>query len=98
MACVGAAALLLVRDRLSRRAATIDGGHSAGLTADDFRAVGDDRGAGGHEMYLSCPHCDYGGPLDDPNLVGQTVDCPLCQQSILVLEPYDVCGQPAGVN
>ena len=98
MACAGVAALLLVRVRLSRRAATIDGGHNAGLSADDFQAEGGDSDTGAHEMYLSCPHCDYGGPLDDPKLVGQTVDCPLCRQSILVLEPDDVCGQPAGVN
>ena len=43
-------------------------------------------------MYLSCPHCDYEGPLDDPKLIGQAVDCPLCEQSIVVLEPAGAAG------
>ena len=44
-------------------------------------------GAADHELILSCPHCGFSGPMDDPSAVGETVDCPLCEESFLVLEP-----------
>ena len=50
------------------------------------------------ELFLSCPHCQFEGPLDDAQLVGQTVDCPLCEQSFVVLEPDCALTSPAGVK
>lgn len=50
------------------------------------------------ELILSCPHCQFEGPLDDAQLVGQTVDCPLCEQSFVVLEPDCALTDTAGVK
>lgn len=44
-------------------------------------------GGADHELFLSCPHCGFSGPMDDPSAVGETVDCPLCEEAFLVLEP-----------
>lgn len=38
-------------------------------------------------LVLSCPLCDFEAPLEDPAMVGQTVICPICDQSFEVLEP-----------
>ena len=40
-----------------------------------------------HHLVLSCPFCDFEAPLEDPVTVGQTVVCPICDQSFEVLEP-----------
>ena len=40
-----------------------------------------------HHLVLSCPFCDFEAPLEDPATVGQTVVCPICDQSFEVLEP-----------
>ena len=40
-----------------------------------------------HRLGLSCPFCDFEAPLEDPAMVGQTVACPICDQSFEVLEP-----------
>ncbi len=40
-----------------------------------------------HRLVLSCPFCDFEAPLEDPATVGQTVVCPICDQSFEVLEP-----------
>ena len=40
-----------------------------------------------HHLVLSCPFCDFEAPLEDPAMVGQTVACPICDQSFEVLEP-----------
>ncbi len=50
------------------------------------------------ELYLLCPHCQFEGPLDDARLVGQTVDCPVCEQSFVVLEPDCALTDSAGVK
>ncbi|MCH8963585.1 MAG: hypothetical protein IIB58_01385 [Planctomycetes bacterium] len=44
-------------------------------------------GQAGHRLVLSCPVCDFEAPLEDPATVGQTVACPICDQSFEVLEP-----------
>ena len=44
-------------------------------------------GQAGHRLVLSCPVCDFETPLEDPAMVGQTVACPICDQSFEVLEP-----------
>ena len=41
----------------------------------------------GHQLVLSCPFCDFEASLEDPAMVGQTVVCPICDQSFEVLEP-----------
>ncbi len=41
----------------------------------------------GHHLVLSCPFCDFEASLEDPAMVGQTVVCPICDQSFEVLEP-----------
>ncbi len=38
-------------------------------------------------LVLSCPFCDFEASLEDPATVGQTVVCPICDQSFEVLEP-----------
>lgn len=38
-------------------------------------------------LHLACPHCDFEGPFDDASLIGEQVDCPLCDQPFVVLEP-----------
>ena len=40
-----------------------------------------------HHLVLSCPFCDFEASLEDPAVVGQTVVCPICDQSFEVLEP-----------
>lgn len=50
------------------------------------------------ELYLLCPHCQFEAPLDDAQLVGQTVDCPVCEQSFVVLKPDCALTDPAGVK
>ena len=41
----------------------------------------------GHRLVLSCPFCDFEASLEDPATAGQTVVCPICDQSFEVLEP-----------
>ncbi len=50
------------------------------------------------ELYLSCPNCEFGGPLDDLELVGEAVDCPMCEQPFVVLDPQSNVSQYAGVK
>lgn len=38
-------------------------------------------------LSLSCPRCGFTGPMDDVTIIGETVDCPLCEQPFDVLEP-----------
>ncbi len=40
-----------------------------------------------NDLVLSCPFCDFEASLEDPAMVGQTVVCPICDQSFEVLEP-----------
>ncbi len=40
-----------------------------------------------HHLVLSCPFCEFEASLEDPATVGQTVVCPICDQSFEVLEP-----------
>ncbi len=44
-------------------------------------------GRSDHHLVLSCPFCDFEASLEDPAMVGQTVICPICDQSFEVLEP-----------
>jgi len=44
---------------------------------------------------LCCPRCGFQGPFDDLSLVGQSVDCPLCERNFVVLEP-EVAASAAG--
>ncbi|MCZ6654294.1 MAG: hypothetical protein O7D91_14860 [Planctomycetota bacterium] len=39
------------------------------------------------QLVLSCPFCDFEAPLEDPAMVGQSVVCPICDQSFEVLKP-----------
>ena len=50
------------------------------------------------EFYLSCPNCEFAGPLDDLELVGQAVDCPMCEQPFVLLDPQSNVRQYAGVK
>lgn len=50
------------------------------------------------EFYLSCPNCEFAGPLDDLELVGQAVDCPMCEQPFVLLDPQSNASQLAGVK
>ncbi len=44
-------------------------------------------GCADHHLVLSCPFCDFEASFEDPATVGQTVVCPICDQSFEVLEP-----------
>ncbi len=44
-------------------------------------------GHANHHLILSCPFCDFEASLEDPATVGQTVVCPICDQSFEVPEP-----------
>ena len=50
------------------------------------------------EFYLSCPNCEFAGPLDDLELVGQAVDCPMCEQPFVLLDPQSNVSPYAGVK
>ncbi len=44
-------------------------------------------GQADNHLVLSCPFCEFEASLEDPTTVGQTVVCPICDQSFDVLEP-----------
>ncbi len=44
-------------------------------------------GSVNQHLVLSCPLCNFEASLEDPAVVGQTVVCPICDQSFEVLEP-----------
>ena len=44
-------------------------------------------GHANRHLILSCPFCDFEASLEDPATVGQTVVCPICDQSFELLEP-----------
>ena len=44
-------------------------------------------GRSDHHLVLSCPFCDFEASLEDPATVGQTMVCPICDQSFELLEP-----------
>lgn len=44
-------------------------------------------GRSNRQMVLSCPVCDFEASLEDSAMVGQTVVCPICDQTFEVLEP-----------
>ena len=50
------------------------------------------------EFYLSCPNCEFAGPLEDLELVGQAVECPMCEQPFVLLDPQSNVSQYAGVK
>ncbi len=50
------------------------------------------------EFYLSCPNCEFAGPLDNLELVGQAVDCPMCEQPFVLLDPQSKVSPYAGVK
>ncbi len=44
-------------------------------------------GRADHHLVLSCPFCDFEASLEDRATVGQTMVCPICDQSFELLEP-----------
>jgi len=55
--------------------------------AGSFDGLLSEAGLATHHLVLSCPFCDFEASLEDAATVGQTVACPICDQSFEVLEP-----------
>ncbi len=70
---------------LARLARQRRGGPQASSVSFDVQLTG--AGRTDHHLVLSCPFCDFEASLEDPATVGQTVVCPICDQSFEVLEP-----------
>ncbi len=88
MLIVGAVCGVLLARAVRRRQRTPQGqpdGPQASSVRFDVQLIG--AGSADHDLVLSCPFCDFEAPLEDPATVGQTVVCPICDQSFEVLKP-----------
>ncbi len=43
------------------------------------------------DLVVACPHCGFHGGLENLSWVGESVDCPVCEEPFVILEP-----EPAG--